>query len=98
MQYSALGARTLLKSLVMGPSCLVNWYLKIEFHIEFRLDPPPPLRGSDPLEQRNPYEQCCGVATVLNTVADCRTAGHMLIWHCCWDFDVRPNMSIKFSM
>ena len=27
----------------MGPSFLANCYLKIEFHIKFRLDPPSPL-------------------------------------------------------
>ena len=39
-QYSALGVRIPLKSSVMGPFFSVNCYLKIEFHIKFRLDPP----------------------------------------------------------
>ena len=35
------GSSEPLKSSVMGPSFLVNCYLKIEFHIKFRVDPTP---------------------------------------------------------
>ena len=38
----APGVRNLLKSLVMGPSLLVNCYLEIKFHKKIRVNPPPP--------------------------------------------------------
>ena len=39
----APGVRNPLKSLVMGPSLLVNCYLEIKFHKKIRGNPPPPL-------------------------------------------------------
>ena len=35
-----------LKSLVMGPSLLVNCYLEIKFHKKIRVNPPPPLNNN----------------------------------------------------
>ena len=38
-----------LKSLVTGPSLLVNCYLETKFHKKIRVNPPPPLK--DHLEE-----------------------------------------------